>query len=73
MRDKQTIRKSTNMTNNSSYVFISYKSDELEKMYRKQLERYRVAAEKITGKPVGGTYLYFLRRGKIRKVEFDNI
>ena len=41
---------------------------ELESMYRRQLELYRTAAEKITGKSVGGTYLYFLRRGKLCEV-----
>ncbi len=56
---------------------IDYKTEsknmsdaELEDLYRRQLELYSVAAEKITGKKVGGTYLYFLRRGKLKKVEF---
>ncbi|MDP4117829.1 MAG: helicase-exonuclease AddAB subunit AddA [Bacillota bacterium] len=42
-----------------------YTDDELVEMYRKQIELYTVAAEKITGKPIGGRYLYFLGRGRL--------
>lgn len=33
--------------------------------YKNQLMLYKIAAEKITGKKVGGTYLYLLGRGKL--------
>ena len=46
----------------------SMSESELENVYRRQLELYRTAAEKITGKSVGGTFLYFLRRGKLHEV-----
>lgn len=49
------------------YVLIDYKTDyvgksslnQLSEKYRDQLSYYRIAIEKITGRPVKETYLYF--------------
>ena len=53
------------------YVIIDYKSnhmteDQVEAMadhYRKQIRMYSYAAEKIMGRPVKESYLFFLRPG----------
>ena len=39
-------------------------ADELTKIYKEQIDFYKLAAEKITGMPVKAAYLYYLNRGK---------
>ena len=55
---------------NGNIVLVDFKTDRIDeeelfrKKYKKQLEIYKIALEKITGKKVENSYIYSFNLGK---------